>query len=185
MLKDSKCWNDIREILSLIQSIAVIFGVAFAIWQIYLVHEQVKIQTKIQSDNKKIASANYLLELSKRLDAPKYDKIMREIGYNKKNYPILKKSGGLFRPEEVDTLLGFYDTIGSLYREKLIEKEMAYNEFSEDFEAAWCNKSIQRYIEKIRKEDNVPDASKSYFFEFETLAKDFLTIEHRTCDDLD
>jgi hypothetical protein len=185
MLKDNKYWNDVREILGLVQSIAVICGVVFAIWQISLVHEQVKIQTNIQSDNKKIASANYLLDLSKRLDAPKYERILKAIGYNNKDYPILKEHGGKFRPEEVDTLLGFYDTIGNLYKEKLIEKEMAYNEFSEDFESAWCNKSIQRYITEIRKKDNVTDTSKAYFFQFETLTKEFLATDQRTCDDLE
>jgi hypothetical protein len=62
---------------------------------------------------------------------------------------------------------------------------MAYNEFSGDFESAWCNKSIQSYIFKIRKEDRIYEDSLVYFFAFETLAKEFLTIEKRTCKDLD
>jgi hypothetical protein len=178
MLTDSKIWKNIKEITTVLQAIAVISGFAFAIWQISIVQKQLEIQTKI-------ASANYVLELSKRLDAPKYDRISKAIDYNDRNYPIFKGSGGRFRDEEVDALLGLYDTIGYLYQQKLISKEMAYNEFSGDFESAWCNKSIQSYIFKIRKEDRIYEDSLVYFFAFETLAKEFLTIEKRTCKDLD
>lgn len=185
MLTNSKKWKNIKEITSVLQAIAVIFGLAFAIWQISIVQKQVEVQSKALSESNKIASANYVLTLSKRLDAPQYAKIMNAISYNDRNYPILKESGGQFRSEEVDTLLGLYETIGNLYRDNLISKEMAYNEFSEDFKNTWCNKSIQTHIRDIRQLKCIYNDTKIYFFEFETLAKEFLAIEKIACEDLD
>jgi len=136
MLTDSKKWKNFKEIISVLQSIFVIVGILIAICQISILQKQVNLQTEALNKNNKISSANYVLELSKRLDVPKYDRIMKAIGDNDKNYPILVKSGGHFRDAEVDNLLGLYDSIGNLYQEKLILREMAYNEFSDDFEAA-------------------------------------------------
>jgi hypothetical protein len=185
MLTDLKIWKNFKEIIIVLQAIAVISGVAFTSYQVFLVKKQVEIQSKVLSKSNEIASANYVLELSKRLDTPQYYRITKAINYNNRNYPILRESGGRFRIEEVDALLGLYDSIGNLYQQNLISKDMAFNEFSDDFETAWCNKSIQNYIIKIRKEDRINKGSLVYFFAFETLAKEFLAIEKRSCEDLD
>jgi hypothetical protein len=40
---------------------------------------------------------------------------------------------------------------------------MAYNEFSDDIEATFCNNSIQKYIKKIREEDGILEGDRAFF----------------------
>jgi len=110
---------------------------------------------------------------------------MTVIGNHNADYPILKKDGGKFRDEEVDALIGLYDTIGEFRHESLITKDMAYNEFSDDIEAAFCNKSIQRYITEIREEDRTREGPAAFFGNFDELAMEFLATDNKTCEDFD
>ncbi|MGA2527009.1 MAG: hypothetical protein ABSF79_10380 [Smithellaceae bacterium] len=97
MLIESKFYKNLKEYISILQSIFVIVGIFLALWHIFIVQKQVEIQTKALNESNKIASANYVLDLSKRLDAPKYDRILKAINDNDKNYPALRKSGGHFK----------------------------------------------------------------------------------------
>jgi arabinogalactan endo-1,4-beta-galactosidase len=101
--------------------------------------------------------------LSKQLDSPKYSELINAISSNNINYPILKNDGGKFTEGKVENLLGIYETIGDLYEENLISKKMAYNEFSDDIEATFCNNSIQKYIKKIREEDGILECDRAFF----------------------
>jgi hypothetical protein len=131
----------------------------------------------------KIASANYVLDLSKQLDSPKYSELINAISNNNINYQILKNDGGKFTEGKVENLLGIYETIGDLYEENLISKKMAYNEFSDDIEATFCNNSIQKHIKKIRKEDGILEGDRAFFSGLEKMAKDFLIVDKITCKD--
>ena len=183
MYHKQKFWDHFKKFVDIIQSIAIIGGIAFAIFQLYFLQTQTKIQADALIASNKIASANYVLDLSKQLDAPKYSELINVISCNNINYPILKNDDGKFTEGKVDNLLGIYETIGDLYEENLISKKMAYNEFSDDIEATFCNKSIQKHIKKIREEDGILEGEKAFFSGFERMAKDFLTIDKITCKD--
>jgi arabinogalactan endo-1,4-beta-galactosidase len=162
-MNKQKFWDYLKKFIDIIQSLAIIGGIIFGILQLYFL----QIQTKIQSDaliaSNKIASANYVLDLSKQLDSPKYSELINAISSNNINYPILKNDGGKFTEGKVENLLGIYETIGDLYEENLISKKMAYNEFSDDIEATFCNNSIQKYIKKIREEDGILEGDRAFF----------------------
>jgi arabinogalactan endo-1,4-beta-galactosidase len=162
-MNKQKFWDYLKKFIDIIQSLAIIGGIIFGILQLYFL----QIQTKIQSDaliaSNKIASANYVLGLSKQLDSPKYSELINAISSNNINYPILKNDGGKFTEGKVENLLGIYETIGDLYEENLISKKMAYNEFSDDIEATFCNNSIQKYIKKIREEDGILEGDRAFF----------------------
>ena len=162
-MNKQKFWDYLIKFIDIIQSLAIIGGIIFGILQLYFL----QIQTKIQSDaliaSNIIASANYVLDLSKQLDSPKYSELINAISSNNINYPILKNDGGKFTEGKVENLLGIYETIGDLYEENLISKKMAYNEFSDDIEATFCNNSIQKYIKKIREEDGILEGDRAFF----------------------
>jgi arabinogalactan endo-1,4-beta-galactosidase len=162
-MNKQKFWDYLKKFIDIIQSLAIIGGIIFGILQLYFL----QIQTKIQSDaliaSNIIASANYVLDLSKQLDSPKYSELINAISSNNINYPILKNDGGKFTEGKVENLLGIYETIGDLYEENLISKKMAYNEFSDDIEATFCNNSIQKYIKKIREEDGILEGDRAFF----------------------
>ena len=162
-MNKQKFWDYLKKFIDIIQSLAIIGVIIFGILQLYFL----QIQTKIQSDaliaSNIIASANYVLDLSKQLDSPKYSELINAISSNNINYPILKNDGGKFTEGKVENLLGIYETIGDLYEENLISKKMAYNEFSDDIEATFCNNSIQKYIKKIREEDGILEGDRAFF----------------------
>jgi hypothetical protein len=185
MPANSKIWNNFKEVIGIIQSLVIIVGLPIGLIQLCTAQKQAEIQSSALNASNKIASANYVLELSKRLDSPKYDKLITVIGQNNIDYPILKRDGGKFREDEVDALLGLYETVGNLFHVKLIDRDMAYNEFSDDFERAFCNKSIQRYMNKARQEDNSADGPQAYFSKFEDISKEFLAIDRKTCRDFE
>ena len=168
-MNKQKFWDYLKKFIDIIQSLAIIGGIIFGILQLYFL----QIQTKIQSDaliaSNIIASANYVLDLSKQLDSPKYSELINAISSNNINYPILKNDGGKFTEGKVENLLGIYETIGDLYEENLISKKMAYNEFSDDIEATFCNNSIQKYIKKIREEDGILEGDRAFFQDLKKL----------------
>ena len=162
-MNKQKFWDYLKKFIDIIQSLAIIGGIIFGILQLYFL----QIQTKIQSDaliaSNIIASANYVLDLSKQLDSPKYSELINAISSNNINYAILINECGKFTEGKVENLLGIYETIGDLYEENLISKKMAYNEFSDDIEATFCNNSIQKYIKKIREEDGILEGDRAFF----------------------
>ena len=65
--------------------------------------------------------------------------------------------------------------------EGIIDKDMAYQEFSYDFIKTWCNTDVENYITGLRKEDNALSQETTYYHGIETMAKYFLKKEHKEC----
>lgn len=150
-----KSWLDI------IQSIVIIAGIIIALIQLHL-------QNKTLETTREIESGKFVLEFSRNLEADKYRAISSAIKNHDENFHILKAQGGKFSDSDLEDYLGNFESIGELETRKLIELNMAYNEFSYSVEKAWCNRDIRSHIDATRKQS-------SYFFiNFETLAHAFL-----------
>lgn len=170
-IRDKAIWLDI------VQNIVVILGVCFAAYQL-------KLQVDTLQATKEIESGKFVLELSRNIDADKYKKIINAIEDHDANFPILKSSGGSFSDSEIEDYIGNFETIGDFENRQIIDRRMAYNEFSYPIEKAWCNKDIRQHIVETRKRDNVP-SDKVFFSNFENLARSFLKEDKReNCNDI-
>ena len=141
---------------------------------------------KTLSDNNKIASANFVLEISKKLDAPRYDKILKAIEDNPGDYSIIGiHSKRKFYSAEVEDYIGNFETVGDLMRDKIVNKNMAYDELGYDAEKAWCNRDVQKVITDARKADGIYSGSKAFYAGFEEFAKFSLSKDKKRCEDMD
>ena len=117
------------NIFNIAQTLALIIGFYFAVTNIHLASQAL-------SDNNRIASANFVLDVTKELDRPCYDRITKAMD-NPSDYPIIRRSRRnkkAFTVDDVENYIGNFDTLGSLIRDKLINKNMAYDELSYDAE---------------------------------------------------
>jgi hypothetical protein len=63
---------------------------------------------------------------------------------------------------------------------------MAYDNFSYDIEKAWCNGDVQQIVRDARKDDKSTTAASDQFYgNFDRLARNYLTKEQQSCNDLD
>ncbi len=146
------------KIIGLIAAIAGIFLTIYTLYMDYRVH-----------------SGEFVLQLDQRVYADKYDAI----------FDVIEKASSTpvsqFGEKKIDYILSELETVGNLYQSGLIEKRMAYDMFSYDFEKAYCNMDIRSYIEKERKDDKSPI---KFFEGFEALAKIFMRMDNYTCADV-
>jgi hypothetical protein len=91
-------------------------------------------------------------------------KIIRLIEQNK---PILKQNNGLFQDQDLDNVLGIWDTIARLNQVGVLPDDLVYAQFSFDIVKAYKNSEIKNYITLTR--DQAGD--KLIFYDFEWLAK--------------
>ena len=195
---------DFVKLLSTLESIAVIGGIGFAVWQVLELAKQTTIQaqnlseisrqTSLQAETLKqsqqIASANLVLQFRATLDGDKFAKLIAELQNHDHAYPLLSRSdggrGGKFRDLQIEQYLSVFESIGYLVGDELVLSKMAFNEFSYDVEKAWCNADVQRVITDARKADkSTTRQTDPIFGEFERLARDYLGREGETCKDLD
>jgi hypothetical protein len=156
MNKDTfKSWLDI------IQSIVVIAGVLIALYQL-------KLQNDTLQATKEIESGKFILEFSRNISDKKYAELTSAIEDNDENFHILKSNRGKFSDTTLEDYIGNFETIGELEKRKLIDRKMAYNEFSYSVEKAWCNKDVRSHINETRKQGS------EFFINFENLARIFL-----------
>jgi hypothetical protein len=180
----------VNKWLTALQSIAIIAGVAVALWQLSEIIRQNGIQADTLKQTQQAASASLVLQLRDKLDASRYDAITAAIQGNDQHYPLLSQKnggkGGKFRDLEIESYMENFEDIGYLVQEHLILAEMAYDHFSYEVEKAWCNADVQRIIRDERKADkSVTAASDPFYGRLETLAKSYLARERQTCKDLD
>ncbi len=150
-----------KKWLDIIQSVVVIAGVVIALYQL-------DVQTQTLVATKEIESGKFVLEFSRNLEADRYDAISSAIEDHDENFHILKTQGGKFSASDLEAYIGIFESIGELETRKLIDLNMAHNEFSYPVEKAWCNRNIRSHIDEVRRQS-------SYFFiNFETLAHSFL-----------
>ena len=194
---------DVVKALSAVESIAVIGGIVFAVWQVLELSKQTTIQaqnlseiskqTALQAETLKqsqqVASADLVLKFRAALDDNKFTKLVADIQNHDHNYPLLSRDGGKggkFRDLEIEQYISVFEDIGYLVEGDLIISKMAYNEFSYDVEKAWCNADVQRVVADARKADKaVTRQTEPIYGEFEKLTRGYLTREGETCKDLD
>jgi hypothetical protein len=180
---------DVVRWLGAIESIAVIGGIVFAVWQVMELSKQTAIQAETLKQTQQIASADLVLKLRATLDDSKFAKLVVDIQNHDHNYPLLSRSDGgkgKFRGLDVEQYISVFEDIGYLVEGNLIIRKMAYNEFSYDVEKAWCNADVQRVIADARKADeSITRQSDPVYGEFEQLARSYLTREGESCKDLD
>src|SRR5579872_6323024 len=91
--------------------------------------EQIKGQNTILSSQERIASANYVLQLSNELAASKYTAITAAIQNGTQFTPVISKT---ITSSQLENYMGQFETIGDLVQEGVIDRDMAYQEFSYD-----------------------------------------------------
>jgi hypothetical protein len=181
--------DTINKWLTAFQSIAVIAGVAVALWQLSEISSQSKIQAQALKQAQEAASATLVLQLRDKIDGDRYAAITVAIQDHDHSYPLLRSDGGKggkFRDLDIERYIGNLEDIGYLVQEHLIIDEMAYGHFSYDVEKAWCNGDVQRIVRAARKADKgVTAASDPIYGKFENLAQTYLAKERQSCKDLD
>ena len=140
---------DLLKALSAVESLAVIGGIVFAVWQLLEIRKQTSVQAETLKRTQQTASADLVLKLRATLDEGKFAKLVADIQNHDHSYPLLSRSdggnkGGKFRDLEIEQYISVFEDIGYLVEGDLIIGKMAYNEFSYDIEKAWCNADIQR-----------------------------------------
>jgi hypothetical protein len=175
--------NLVSKWLSAGASLAVIIGVCVAIGGF-----AVALRTLTQSQQ--IASADLALKLRATLDAAKFAKLVADIQNHDHASPLLARSeggrGGKFRDLDIEQYISVFEDIGYLIEDDLIITKMAYDEFSYDFEKAWCNADVQRVVGDARKADKSSTRQTDPIYgHFEKLARSYLAREGETCKDLD
>jgi hypothetical protein len=93
-------FGSFRSWLSTIESIAVIGGIVFAVWQVLEISKQTTIQAETLKQSQQIASADLVLKLRATLDDPKFaklvadlqnhDLIIEKMAYNEISYDVEK-----------------------------------------------------------------------------------------------
>lgn len=182
---------DVVKALSAVESIAVIGGIVFAVWQVLELSKQTTIQaqnlseiskqTALQAETLKqsqqVASADLVLKFRAALDDNKFAKLVADIQNHDHAYPLVTRSdggkGGRFADLFIEQYLSIFESIGYLVGDNLVISKMAFNEFSYDVEKTWCNADVQRVITQARKADkNTTRPTDPIFGEFEKLARD-------------
>jgi hypothetical protein len=152
---------------------------------------QNKIQSQSLEQTRKIASADLVLRLRKRLDGTNFDKLAKEIQAHDQTYALRAKLNGgkgirKFGDADIEDYINNFEDIGYLIEDGVIDTKMAYDDFSYDVEKAWCNLDVRRLTTKDRQTDKSTFATSDPIYgHFENLAKSYLDKEKQTCDDLD
>lgn len=134
---------------------------------------------------KTLNSADAILKLDDRLNDSRYDEIHDAINNNNGNYPLLADRGGRFSCNDITEFIGNYDTIGYLYDDSLISRDMAYDMFADNVEKAYCNKDVMSCVNALRAKDKVKEKKLMHFIGFTTLAEAFFGIDKQKCSDID
>jgi hypothetical protein len=92
---------DVVKALSALESVAVIGGIVFAVWQVLEISKQTTIQAETLKQAQRIASADLVLKLRATLDDSKFANLVADIQNHDHSYPRLSRSddgkGGKFR----------------------------------------------------------------------------------------
>lgn len=92
---------------------------------------------------------DYMEDFYRDLSTGKNSEILLAV---EKNKPVLKVNGGRFTEDDLDVLLGKYDDLYTLRERGLIDDELLYNGFSDDFIRVLQNEEVGSYIQRIRQD---------------------------------
>ena len=175
MIKQRSKFEQAKEFISIAQSIVVIIGLPVGIISLYLAYRSLSL-------NNELASANFVLEISKKMNSPRYDRILMAIEDNPGNYPLIKKR---ITSDDVEDYIGNFETVGNLIHDGIIDIDMAYDELGYDAEKAWCNRDVKRVIDEVRKVDRIKSGPNAFYAGFEKLATYSLLKDKKKCEDID
>ena len=162
-----------------ISIIALIVALLFNFWA-------VRDQNITLKSSERVASADYVLRLTQDLENNKYDNIKNILYDDKSNHLTLvlynktTNINGVIE-NKLDDYIGKLETIGDMTEEGIINKDMAYQEFSVDFIKTWCNDEIKNYILNMRNEDKALNKETTYFHGLEYLANYSMRKENKGC----
>jgi len=108
------------------------------IWQLFLLNNQLEVQSKaMQADN--------LIKLNEQIyPCEKMKEIVEKI-YN--DEPILKKNKGQFTEVMLDNFLGYFEMLGIMERRGYLDDDLIYDMFGGDIEAVSNNNEISKYLQ--------------------------------------
>ena len=147
-------WKQTEKILRIIEVVAIVGGVIFAVIQI--------------RDLRNDQSAQLMLEFNRSLGEETNSRLITAI---ENNDPILKTHGGEFTTTDIDHYLTIYELLNNVNEAGLISDDMLYNGFAYDIIRTFQNQEIKNYLSDLRKEDN------TFFAGFESLARSLLEVE--------
>jgi hypothetical protein len=117
------------------------------------------IMTAVQNGHAaRVNSADIALRLDDRLLKPPFSAILDRVYNDQPGYALLADSHGPISDDDMDALLGTYDTLYHLRRENLIDKRLTYNVFCTDLETVHANREVQVYLAQTRHEPRFKDA---------------------------
>jgi len=135
-------------------------------------------------DRRHAASAEFILKMDEKLDQPRFDKITDDIQSHNGNFHLPKYPNAA--DADVEEYITVFDGIGYFITQNLIEPKMAYEDFSQYIEKAWCNVTVQETIQQERTTDKSKTAqSDPVYGDFEKLAKEYLKTDGLSCKDVD
>ena len=147
-------WKQTEKILRIIEVIAIVGGVIFAMVQI--------------RDLRNNQSAQLMLEFNRSLSEETNSNLITAI---ENNDTILKTHSGEFTTTDIDHYLTIYELLNNVSEAGLITDEMLYNGFAYDIIKTFQNQEIKNYLSDIRKEDG------TFFAGYESLARSLLKVE--------
>jgi hypothetical protein len=180
----------LKMILDPVLSIALIGGVIIALWQLFQIAHQTKLQSDTLRLSQQLESAKLVLQFRDRVEGNEFSRLVAAIENHDGNYHILASAdggnAGTFRDIDIENYLGNFEDMGYLVGDNLIFSQMAYRSFSYDIEKAWCNVDVQRVIRQARQADkSVTAISDPMYGGVEKLALEYLAREKQSCKDLD
>jgi hypothetical protein len=133
-----------------------------------------------------IASAHFVMQISRELDGPEFAGIVSAIEYHPGNYPILSSnSHSRFSENLLDEYIGHFERVGVHVRNGMVNPIMACNELGYELLKAWCNNDVQTYVNISRKADADCSGSEACYGAFEELARFCMLKDNKTCSDID
>lgn len=164
-----------KEFISLLRNIMVIIVVIVGMGSLYYAYRTVSL-------NHKLASANYVLQISNKLDKQKYNKVLTAIEDHSSNYQLRKSK---CTDDDIENYIGNFETVGNLIDDGIIDIGMAYDELGYDAEKAWCNRDVQKVISEARTADKLKAGPRAFYAGFENFAKYSLSRDKKTCKEMD
>jgi len=149
-------WEKLQKILTVI---AMLIGGGFALYQFHVSNQ--------------IESARLMIDFNNQLrnGEHSYSKLIAAIGNNK---PIIEPNGE-YTEIDIDNYLVMWELLNNIYENRLITEDMLYDAFSYDIEKTYCNKEIQQYISRTRKE------GEDLYMGFRDLANNILKADKTSC----
>jgi hypothetical protein len=143
-----------ETILGVTQLIILVFGIFLTITQI--------------KDLRNVNAGQIVLDINRDIYSnERYQSNPKIIRLIEQGKPILNKNGGHFVDQDLDNLLGEWDTVARLNQSNVLPDDIVYSQFSFDMVRAYDNIEISDYIKLTRKQANDP----LIFSDYENLAK--------------